>query len=86
MKLKNITRQTGRQEGTPKLLIQGNWLKEMGFSVGDVVEVEGKDGEMTVKKVPPLTAPTPDGSPAPTASTETPPISSEAILVDEGAQ
>ena len=51
IKLQPVYRQ-GKHEAmpriVPKLTIQGNWLKEAGFKVADVVHVRVENGKLTI--------------------------------------
>lgn len=42
------------QRGTidsPSLIIQGQWFKQLGFSVGDLVSITCDDGQLIIKKI-----------------------------------
>ena len=39
-----------RKAGTPGIRIQGQWLRELGFEVGDPVLVQCEDGRLVIQK------------------------------------
>ena len=39
-----------RKAGTPGIRIQGQWLRELGFQVGDPVLVQCEDGRLVIQK------------------------------------
>lgn len=41
----------------PFIMLKGKWLQKLGFECGDQIQVECKDGELTIKKLSqPITA------------------------------
>lgn len=52
------TNRTLKVYGTPngahsKIILQGKWLTEIGFSIGDYIEVNQKGNQVTITKVKP---------------------------------
>lgn len=45
-----IYRQRGTEE-SPSLVIQGQWFKQLGFEVGDLVSVSSENNQLIIKKV-----------------------------------
>lgn len=44
-----VCRQSGYQyKSTPAILIRGQWLKELGFDIGDYVSVSCEDGRLVI--------------------------------------
>lgn len=35
---------------TPTIILKGNWLSELGFAVGDSIEVKCEDGRLVITK------------------------------------
>ena len=42
----------------PKICLQGKWVEEVGFSIGDYIEVVIDDNQMIITKVEPSKVPT----------------------------
>lgn len=40
------------KEQIPRIVLQGKWLKELGFEVGDNIHVIGEDGVLTIEFQP----------------------------------
>lgn len=40
------------KEQIPRIVLQGKWLKELGFEVGDNILVNGEDGILTIEFQP----------------------------------
>ncbi len=38
-----------KREQVPTIRLKGNWLKEIGFDVGDKIEVEGEEGRLVIR-------------------------------------
>jgi toxic protein SymE len=38
------------QNRRPSIKLQGKWLKELGFEIGDRVDVKCEDGRLTITK------------------------------------
>lgn len=36
---------------TPTIMLKGQWLKELGFDIGESVNVECKDGQLIITKM-----------------------------------
>ncbi len=46
-----VTEQSGyKYKPTPTIRIQGDWLTELGFQMGDKVDVKCEDGRLTITK------------------------------------
>lgn len=46
-----VSEQSGyRHRRTPAIRIQGRWLEELGFEMGDRVDVKCEDGRLTITK------------------------------------
>lgn len=54
MKTRNLTVYEGSGKNyapIPKIILQGQWIGQLGFSIGDKVEVRYQDGQIIVEKV-----------------------------------
>ena len=39
-----------KKNKVPTIRLKGNWLKEIGFDVGDKIEVECEEGRLVIRK------------------------------------
>lgn len=39
-----------KKDKVPTIRLKGNWLKEIGFEVGDKIEVECEEGRLVIRK------------------------------------
>lgn len=60
MEQRNLTVYTGRGKNyavTPQIILQGQWLAQAGFCVGDKITVNCQTDKLTIIKEPPLSEP-----------------------------
>ena len=39
-----------KEKTIPAIVMQGEWLRELGFGIGDQIQVECSDGKLTITK------------------------------------
>ena len=39
-----------KEKTVPAIVMQGEWLRELGFGIGDRIQVECSDGKLTIMK------------------------------------